>query len=281
MNFLPVGDTWKKPLLMDLFWASVPLSLRFVDAFPERAYHRPMAIHTLLFDLDGTLLPIDQDQFMHAYFALFVRKAGELGLDEKAALAGLQAGLKAMLSNNGEMTNKDRFDLVFSQVSGIESDLFNEQFSSFYQHEFHQLAAFAKPSLLAHMIVEKAKEKGYQVALATSPLFPAQGTEARIGWAGLHPDQFSLVSTYETYRHAKPHWNYYVQVLDELGVEASDCLMIGNDVREDMVVAEHGMETFLVTDCLINRDDRPLHPYRKGSLEELFDFLGELPPCKR
>lgn len=266
---------------MDLFRASDPLPFRFVDAFPERSYHRPMAIHTLLFDLDGTLLPIDQDQFMHAYFALFVRKAGELGLDEGAALSGLQAGLKAMLANNGEMTNKDRFDSVFSLVSGIDSTRFNEQFSSFYQHEFHQLATFAKPSVLAPRVVETAKEKGYQVALATSPLFPWQGTEARIGWAGLRADQFSLVTTYETYRHAKPHWHYYVQVLDELGVEASDCLMIGNDVREDMVVADHGMETFLVTDCLINRDDRSLHPYRKGSLQDFSDFLEELPPCKQ
>lgn len=216
---------------------------------------------------------------MHAYFALFVRKAGELGLDERAALSGLQAGLKAMLANDGKMTNKDRFDSVFSQVSGIDSTQFNEQFSSFYQNEFHQLAAFAKPSLLAPRIVEMVKEKGYRVALATSPLFPRQGTEARIGWAGLKPDQFALVTTYETYRHAKPHWNYYEQVLDELGVEASDCLMIGNDIREDMVVAEHGMETFLVTDCLINRDDRPLHPYRKGSLQELSDYLEELPLC--
>ncbi|NLA97469.1 MAG: HAD family hydrolase, partial [Spirochaetales bacterium] len=36
-------------------------------------------LNTILLDLDGTLLPLDQKQFMHNYFALFAKRCNELG----------------------------------------------------------------------------------------------------------------------------------------------------------------------------------------------------------
>ena len=33
-----------------------------------------MSIKTVMFDLDGTLLPMDQDEFTRYYFGLLVRK---------------------------------------------------------------------------------------------------------------------------------------------------------------------------------------------------------------
>ena len=38
-----------------------------------------------------------------------------------------------------------------------------------------------------------------------------------------------------------------------LDLEPENCLMIGNDVQEDLVAGQLGMKTFLVTDYLINR----------------------------
>ena len=51
--------------------------------------------------------------------------------------------------------------------------------------------------------------------------------------------------------------------------------MIGNDVDEDMISSRLGFDTFLVTDCLINRSDKSLSLFRHGDFEDLFDFIQD------
>jgi FMN phosphatase YigB (HAD superfamily) len=237
-------------------------------------------IDTILFDLDGTLLPLDQDRFIQDYFARFVIKGQELGYSPELLLSALQRGITAMVLNDGSLTNKERFDQVFEEASGIAAAEFNERFAPFYTHEFGFLRKHAFPSPLAREIVQEVKGKGYTVVLATNPLFPSQGTEARLGWADLASSQFSLVTTYEDFHYAKPNLGYYRQILQLLGKEASSCLMVGNDVEEDMVAQGLGMDVYLVTDYLINNKNKDIASYRTGSLEDLATFFKESPPCK-
>nr|WP_319776110.1 HAD family hydrolase [uncultured Sphaerochaeta sp.] len=234
-------------------------------------------INTILFDLDGTLLPLDQDRFIHEYFSRFVLKSQELGYAPELLAPALQSGITAMIMNDGTLTNKEQFDRVFEEVSGINVCEFNERFAPFYEYEFGLLKKHASPSPLAREIVQEVKEKGYTVILATSPLFPWQGTKARLGWANLASDQFSLVTTYEDFYYAKPNIGYYRQILQQIGKEASSCLMVGNDVEEDMVAQDLGMEVYLVTDCLINSNNRPIACYRNGSLDKFNIFCRNLP----
>ncbi|WP_319757519.1 HAD family hydrolase [uncultured Sphaerochaeta sp.] len=236
-------------------------------------------INTILFDLDGTLLPLDQDQFIQDYFSRFVIKGQELGYSPELLLTALQRGITTMVLNDGSLSNKERFDRVFEESSGINAAEFNERFAPFYHHEFDLLRRHASPSPFAREIVQEVKRKGYTVVLATNPLFPWQGTEARLGWAYLASSQFSLVTTYEDFHYAKPNLDYYRQILQLLGKEASSCLMVGNDVEEDMVARELGMEVYLVTDYLINNKNKDISGYRTGSLQELATFIKELPPC--
>ena len=237
------------------------------------------SLTTILFDLDGTLLPLDQKQFMHGYFALFSKRCKELGYDVGSTLSALQAGLKAMLDNDGNMTNKTRFDQTFERMTGIPSDEFNSRFASFYEVEFHQLRDASRPTALASDLVNLVREKGYDTVLATTPLFPWQGTHARLSWAKVNPRHFSLITTYEDFCHAKPNLGYYQQILKDRSVEAQQCLMIGNDVGEDMIAQQLGMQVYLVTDCLINEQHACLQAYRSGSLEDLYRYCEELPIC--
>ena len=236
-------------------------------------------LNTILFDLDGTLLPLEQKQFMHGYFNLFEKCCVELGYDGSSALSALQFGLKAMLANDGTMTNKERFDQTFEHMTGIPVSEFNARLASFYEKDFHQLKAASKPSPLAPGLVSMVRGKGYDVVLATTPLFPWQGTYARLGWANLNPSLFSLITTYEDFSYAKPHVGYYQEILKSRSVKAEQCLMIGNDVGEDMIAQQLGMQVYLVTDCLINEQQDSLDSYRKGSLSDLIRFCEELPLC--
>ncbi len=52
--------------------------------------------------------------------------------------------------------------------------------------------------------------------------------------------------------------------------------MVGNDVREDMVAQSLGMEVFLLTDCLINTENRDLSVYPQGSFPELMALIRKL-----
>lgn len=38
--------------------------------------------------------------------------------------------------------------------------------------------------------------------------------------------------------------------------------MVGNDVDEDLCSAELGFDTFLITDCIINRNDKDYSSYK-------------------
>ena len=114
------------------------------------------------------------------------------------------------------------------------------------------------------------------MVLATNPLFPKVATESRIRWAGLNPDDFEIYTTFETSHYCKPNLDYYREVLNELQVSAEECLMIGNDVSEDMVAEKLGMKVFLLTDCLINKKETDISVYPHGDMDALFRFIDAL-----
>ena len=52
--------------------------------------------------------------------------------------------------------------------------------------------------------------------------------------------------------------------------------MVGNDVGEDMITKQLGMKVFLLTDCLINKQNADISQYPNGGFPELADFLNTL-----
>lgn len=232
-----------------------------------------MSITTVLFDLDGTLLPMDQDLFTKSYFKLLAKKVAHLGFEAAALVDGIWAGTKAMVMNNGTQTNEEAF---WKKFAGIFGDWVLEHkavFEEFYRVEFQQAKAFCGFNPKASDTVEKLKKKGIGVALATNPIFPQTATISRIGWAGLNPADFDMVTTYENSCFSKPNLAYYRDLLSRLGRRAEECLMVGNDVSEDMVAEKLGMKVFLLTDCLINREGKDISAYPCGSFDSLQVFL--------
>lgn len=70
---------------------------------------------------------------------------------------------------------------------------------------------------------------------------------------------------------------YFRTVLDELSLDPAECLMVGNDVEEDLVVCDLGVKTYLVTDTMENRKGLPIRTDYMGSLKELVDFVRTIP----
>ena len=235
-----------------------------------------MAIKTIFFDLDGTLLPMDQEQFVDQYTQRLAAYMAPYGYDPKLLIKGLWTGTGAMVKNNGTITNETMFWNIFCPIVGKDARMDLDKFDQFYRTDFQNVKEVCGFAPKAAETVHRLKERGFRVVLATNPLFPAVATESRIRWAGLEPEDFELYTTYEISSYCKPTLAYYQEILDKLGLCAEECAMVGNDVDEDMVAEQLGMKTFLLTACLINRTGAPVTNWPHGDFDALNAWLETL-----
>ena len=232
-----------------------------------------MKLTTVLFDLDGTLLPMDQEVFVKAYFGLLARKLAPRNYPAQELIDAIWQGTDAMVRNDGSRTNEQVFWECFRQRFGprVAQDL--PLFEEYYRTDFEHVRDVCGYTGDAARTVELCRGFGLRTALATNPIFPAVATRARIRWAGLTPEHFELVTTYENSCSCKPNLLYYREILGKLGVRPGECLMVGNDVQEDMVARELGMRVFLLTPCMINKQGKGIAQYPHGDFPELTRFL--------
>lgn len=230
----------------------------------------------VLFDLDGTLLPMDNDEFTKCYMLLLGKKFAELGYDAQQAVKGVWNGLRQMVMNQGEQTNEEAFWEGFLTVMGTEmlhsiEDL-NELLISFYEHEFQQASTATTPSSIAKKLIDEARNAGCRIILATNPIFPKVAVLQRLSWIGLTASDFDDITTYETSHFCKPNPSYYTEILERNNLQAEDCLMVGNDVKEDILpAASLGIKTYLAIDHQIG-DAAEATADRCGLLAELFSI---------
>jgi len=233
-----------------------------------------LSIKAILFDLDGTLLPMDQDIFLKSYFKHLVKKLAPHGYDPEKTVKAIVYCTGAVIQNDGMHTNEQVFWKGFSKLFGENCMNDLPVFDDYYRNEFQQVAADCGFTPKAAECISAFQAKGYRLILATNPVFPAVATESRIRWAGLNKEDFELVTTYENSRYCKPNLDYYREILRKMDLDASECLMVGNDVDDDMAALKLGMQVFLLTDCLINKRGVDISRYPNGSFDELMAFIG-------
>ena len=235
-----------------------------------------MEIKTILFDLDGTLLPMDQDRFIGAYMKGLAQKAVPHGYDPKKFVDAVWMGTALMIQNDGKCRNEEVFWKHFYSVFGKESAKDKPVFDDFYRNEFQQVSASCGYDPRAAKLIEKLKEKGFHLVLATNPLFPQMATHSRVRWAGMNPEEFDWITTYENASFCKPNIRYYEEIIGNLNLDPAQCLMVGNDVDEDMIAEKLGMRVFLLTDYLLNKHNLDISAYPQGSFEALEAYIDSL-----
>ncbi|MBQ8514318.1 MAG: HAD family hydrolase [Ruminococcus sp.] len=235
-----------------------------------------MPITTILFDLDGTLVPMDQDIFIGDYFRRIAASLAPHGYDPKKLVDTILRGTEAMIRNTSGRSNEAVFWETAVSLYGEQLLEDKHHFDTFYEMEFDKIRDVCGYNPAAAETIHSLKEAGYRVILATNPIFPARATEQRIGWAGLRPEDFALVTTYENINCSKPNLAYYTEILRRFDLRPEECLMVGNDVSDDMVAEKIGMKVFLLTDCLINKEHADISVYPNGSFRELKDYIQSL-----
>ena len=234
-------------------------------------------ISTVLFDLDGTLLPMDMDKFIPCYFGKLAEHLSGFGIDTDPIIKAVWAGTVEMIKNDGKATNEQVFWSCVNRILGYDvRSEHSDKFDSFYATRFDEVRCACGFDPMSADIIRRLKERGIKTILATNPVFPSVATEKRILWAGLDKEDFLLYTTYENSRYSKPNPDYYRQILTECGLVPEECLMVGNDTTDDMIAENLGMKVFLLTDCLYNKKGVDIEKHPHGSFDELWEYVQNL-----
>jgi len=235
-----------------------------------------MKIKAVLFDLDGTLLPMVQEDFIKAYFGGIAKRLAPHGYEAEKLINAIYMGTGAMIKNATDFNNENVFWNTFSSIFGDNARQDEKLFTEYYNLDFDNVKKVCGFNQKAKEVVEKVKAMGFRTFLATNPIFPSIATHKRIKWAGLKAEDFEYITTYENSNRCKPNIEYYKQILEKANLMPEECLMVGNDVEEDMVAKKLGMKVFLLTDNIINKNNKDISIYPQGDFDNLLQFIENI-----
>ena len=129
-----------------------------------------MKIKTVLFDLDGTLLPMDQEAFTKLYFKNLAGRLAPHGYDPEKLISAIWTGTAAMVKNTGDATNEDAFWKTFGTIFPEKGKKDEPVFEDFYKNEFANAKAACGYTQNAQKVVSFLKEKGVNLILASNPI---------------------------------------------------------------------------------------------------------------
>lgn len=233
--------------------------------------------NTVLFDLDGTLLPINGEAFEAIYFkglsSYFLDK-----YEPKEFIKLIWTATKAMVLDTSSKTNEEAFMDALQALVNEDITWMQERFNLFYLNEFDQIKIAVTPNPSIQEAVKLLKEKGYRLIIATNPMFPKIAIEKRIEWTGCDRNDFEYVTSFEKNHYCKPQLKFYEEVLSDLDLDASQCLMVGNDINEDMIVSKLNMSTYLITNHVIQDTIIPDSVNYSGNYVDFYQFVKSLEP---
>lgn len=232
---------------------------------------------TILFDLDGTLLAMDTGVFTKEYFKELSVKLKDFFTPEEVARYLWKATERMVMSQNDQKTNEEVFYQSFYGNMEHERAELDPVLDEFYQEDFDKIKRVSEKDENMIQAVEELKAKGYQLVVATNPLFPRMAVLDRIRWAGLNKDDFKYITSFEKMHFCKPNLNFYRELLIDINRAPVNCIMVGNDVDEDMVAKEIGIQTYLVDEFLIGDKEGSENIDHSGSYKDFYNFAKELP----
>lgn len=233
-------------------------------------------INTILFDLDGTLLSIDMKEFEEIYYTS-LSNAFKSIIAPDNFIAILYSSVKAMVKNKENRTNEEVFMSVMKEHVGEELPAFQKHFIHYYENDFSVLRDAVNKNTDMLEALKILKEKGYELVIATNPLFPKFAIDQRIQWAELVHEDFSHITYFEDSHYCKPNVEYYSEILETIGKNPQECMMVGNDAEEDLAAGALGITTYLITNHLLNRKSLEYTADYEGTYKDFLMFAESMP----
>ncbi len=204
---------------------------------------------TLLIDLDDTLLDSKFETFLPEYFKSLSHYLAK-HVSPSSLLSALISGTKLMYENEDpSLTLQKVFEDYFYPQLDLQKEDITSAIERYYNEIFPTLGKYTKPLEEARALIDWAFSAGHRIAIATDPVFPRTATIQRLEWAGVNPETFEVISTFEDFHFTKQHPSYYAELLGYLGWPDDPILMIGNDLEKDIDSAQRlGLCTYHISD---------------------------------
>jgi FMN phosphatase YigB (HAD superfamily) len=233
-------------------------------------------IKAVFFDLDGTLLQVEMNDFIPAYIEGLSHHFADVSLHHTFC-AAVRKGITTLLAgDNGSRTNEEVFFATLKNRVKVDAELFGERLARYCANGLGSLKAFIHPMPLAPRILNLCREHGLLVILATNPVFPRALVDARLAWGGIADFPFDFVTSFENTRYCKPHPCYFTDLLNQFSLTPDDVLMVGNDTEHDLAARRVGITTFLVDTWLSDRLGGDFDTDYRGGHLELLQFLTKV-----
>lgn len=223
----------------------------------------------ILFDLDGTLLPMDMDSFLEKYFVALQNHFSSQA-DKNKFIDCLLKATGSMIKNDGQSTNKEVFtEKFFEMLPELDEKEALSCFEDFYNNKFPGLGDNITKDPQTVKVIELLKSNNKTLILATNPVFPIEAVESRLNWIGLSKDHFDFITCYSNMHYCKPNPKYFEEILEIMELAPENTLMVGNDEAEDMIAGKLGIDTILIKDN-IKKSDQGYEPDWQGSREKFY-----------
>ncbi|MFI6362001.1 HAD family hydrolase [Nocardia sp. NPDC050630] len=200
---------------------------------------------TVLWDLDGTLVRLHRRR-LKALMPLAAAQAFRELAPPHRFLRVLSGVLKQVRANDTEHTNTEFMVRLLAERLDLAPDEVARQLKSLAETGFPRLRRCFPPEPAALDTVTRLRVAGTVQVVATNPLWPDSTVATRLGWGGYDPSAFAYRTSGENMRRSKPRIEFYRELLDRLGAEPGECVMIGNDPANDAPAARIGIPVFLV-----------------------------------
>ncbi len=233
-------------------------------------------ITTLLFDLDGTLLDLNMDRFLPKYIGAISKKVAHIVNPGRFGEKLLEATQVMVSNDDSSKTNQEVFVEEFFTGLNICPSTLMPMLEEFYVKDFPKLKKYSNSLTEAREIVKQSFRKGMDVVIATNPVFPRTAIMERLKWANIADFNYSLITSYEDMHYCKPYLGYYKEIIELIGKEPQECMMLGNDPADDMVASEIDIKTFLIEDPHIDQENGRYKVDYSGNLKDMLSFIKQL-----
>jgi len=226
----------------------------------------------LLFDLDDTLLDTNLDAFLLAYFKKLAGSMTSFVPPEKFISELLRSTQIMYASKSANATLEEVFNRNFYPALGVPRDEMSAALDHFYDEVFPTLESLTRPRPQAIELVEWAFSQGWNVSIATDPLFPRKAILHRLRWAGLAPEKFpfSLISDFHSFHFAKASVSYFPEFLAGIGWVDEPVLMVGDSMERDVIPSQKaGLPVYLLNSGKQEEQGNVLH----GNFSDLRSLL--------
>lgn len=230
-------------------------------------------IQAVFFDLDGTLIDVDMHRFVPMYLERLSAQLPEF-VSSQRAIRAMHRSVSAMFANKDARKTLEQvlFDVLYEELD-IPPQIYLAGLDAFLREDLDDLRPLVSGHTLSRSLVNVALDRGWQVVLATNPIFPMSVIDARLSWGELRKDKFHHITAYENAHFCKPDPLFFTEILEVLQIDPRHCLMVGNDPLHDLSAGQIGMQTCLLTPWCIARAETPFTADWQGSHEDLLLLL--------